>query len=94
MDDGPLIFQKIFGDAGRLFTVISGIANILSTFQVSTWSIVLVGMLLRSAGWPLWATSVSVDQAVVSATLAICGFILSFAPGWGGMACARSCGQA
>ena len=61
MYDGPLIFEKIFGDAhaGRLFTVISGIVNIFSTLpslylvdrygrtKLMKWS--AVGMLLCSA---------------------------------------------
>ena len=120
MYDGPLIFEKLFGNehAGRLFTlVIIRRGQYLchdprSLFGAPLWpkqadEMVAIGMMFCSAvlatvggvcfqedgiedgtrhcGWAKWTV-----------TVAIFGFILNFAYGWGGMAwvyCAEDQGR-
>lgn len=67
MYDGPKIFEKLFksGHAGRLFTAISGMVNILSTFP----AIFLVDKFGRTALLKYSAAG----MAVCSAVLAIVG---------------------
>lgn len=99
---GPLIFQKIFGDAdvGRLFTVISGVVNIIATAPslylvdrcgrttLMKWS--ALGMMMCSGCLALlgnfcYSGEPCYDWAEWTATVAIWCFILNFAFGWGGM---------
>ncbi|CAL1169505.1 unnamed protein product [Cladocopium goreaui] len=105
MYDGPLIFDKIFGNehAGRLFTLVSGVVNIFATIPglflvdkcgrtvLMKWS--AVGMMfcsgvLASIGDLCFEDDIGTcgPWAKWTATLAICGFILNFAYGWGPVA--------
>eukprot|EP00435_Cladocopium_sp_Y103_P051220 s307_g15.t2 len=105
MYHGPVIFKLIFQSdhAGLLFTVVSGVVNILATIPailvvdrcgrtfLMKWS--ALGMMTCSAVLAavgdicLEGENLTCgDWAKVICTVAICGFILNFAYGWGGMA--------
>jgi len=104
MYHGPVIFKLIFQSdhAGLLFTVVSGVVNIVATIPallvvdrygrtfLMKWS--ALGMMSCSA---VLAAVGDIclqgedftcgDWARATCTVAICGFILNFAYGWGGM---------